>query len=62
MRSGRRPLSLPEQCGRDAAGSAQGREDGEEEAAGDAARRVRDEAEAALRRRQQACMEVCPTI
>ena len=39
--------------------SAQGREDVEEEGAGEAAKRVKDEAEAAVRRRQRARMEVC---
>jgi len=45
-------------CGRSAAEDAQSKEDGEEEAALEAAKRVKDEAEAALRRAQQARMEV----
>ena len=44
---------------RDASDSAQNREDGEEEAAREAAKRVRDEADAAMRRAQRARLEVC---
>lgn len=54
-----RPVNMNTMC-RDAADSGQGNEDGDVDGAKDAAKRVKDEAEAALRRRQQARMEVCP--
>lgn len=48
---------------RDTSDSAQNKEDGEEEAAREAAKRVRHEADAAVRRAQRARLEVsCLTI